>query len=338
MKIVAACLLILLLSACASGGRPAWVNGEDKRYPESGYLTAGGSAAKPEDAQARALANLAKIFEVRIDDAARDESAAWRETSGDTASQGSSQLTLRYIDTYTTKLLEGARIAESWRDDATGQHHALAVISRKQLSARLGDDIRKLDRHSQTLIADASRTPDPFKSAQLLYQARIAQVDRAAIQRDLQIVDPTGVGIRPLWTPQDLDARIDAELAKMTVSSRTPADAIVDINAHLQSGIRAAGMLYRDAGAAYRLDAALDVQDVGLQDGWYWYRGALELRLLHGDAETALATIRWPLKTAGQSRAQAEIRLKDEILALLGGRLKTALLGNVVENTPPQSK
>jgi hypothetical protein len=212
------------------------------------------------------------------------------------------------------------------------------VISRKQLSARLSDDIRALDRVSQTLVADAARIADPFKSAQLLYQAKIAQINRAAIQRDLQIVDPSGVGIRPLWTTQNLDARIDAELAKMTVSGRTPAEAFIDISAHVQSGIRAAGMVYRDTGAAYRLEARLDIQDVGLLDGWYWYRGALELRLLQGDSEAALAAIRWPLKIAGQSREQAAIRLKDEILVLLGKRLKIALLANAAENAPPGTK
>lgn len=322
----------ILLAACATGGnQPAWVSGADKAYAESEYLTATGSAANPEDAKTRALGNLAKIFEVRIDDAGRDESAAWLESNGEGTARGNRQLAARFIDAYTTKLLEGADIAELWLDNKSRQHHALAVLPRVEAGTRLGNEIRKHDRHTQTLITQAGRAANPFKAAQYLYQARIEQTNRAVLQRDLQIIDPSGVGIRSLWTVADLDARIDRQLAEMTVTGKVLSDSTGELDRHLQSGITATGMQLRSGGAAYRLEAELDVKDAEYRDGWYWYRGALEVSLLNNHSNEVLAANRWPLKTSGQTEAQAKVRLKDQLLDTLNKQLKTALLASAAE-------
>lgn len=321
----------MLLSACATGGMPAWINGTDKAYPEPEYLTATGSAASAEDAKTRALGNLAKIFEVRIDDAGRDESEAWLESNGENTIRGNRQSTARFIDAYTTKLLEGADIAELWRDDKSGQHYALAVMPRGQASARLGNEIRQYDRNTQTLVTLAGRTPAPLRAAQYLYQASTAQANRAILQRDLQIIDPSGVGVRPLWTVADLDTRIDQRLKEMTVTGKVLSDSTGELERHLQSGITAAGMQLLPTGAAYRLEAQLDVKDAEYRDGWHWYRGALALSLLDNRRNTVLATRRWPLKASGQTENQAEVRLKDQLLDILNNQLKTALLAASAE-------
>lgn len=325
-------LCVMLLSACAaSGGKPAWISGPDKAFPESQYLSATGSASTPEDAKTRALGNLAKIFEVQIDDAGRDESEAWMQSDGENILRGNRQATARFIDAYTTKLLEGADIAELWQDGKTGQHYALAVLPRAQASTRLGDEIRKYDRNTQTLVTLAGRTADPFKAAQYLYQARTAQANRAVLQRDLQIIDANGVGVRPLWTAADLDNRIDQRLGEMTVAGKVLSDATGQLERHLQSGITAAGMRLQPSGAAYRLEAQLDIKNIEYLDGWYWYRGALELSLLDNRHNTVLASNRWPLKTSGQTENQAEVRLKDQLLDILNKQLKTNLLAASAE-------
>lgn len=322
-----------MLAGCAAtgGDGPAWIRGADKAYPESEYLTATGSAGNPEDAKTRALGNLARIFEVRIDDAARDESAAWLESNGEGTTRGNRQAAARFIDAYSTKLLEGANIAELWQEKNTGQHYALAVMPRAQASARLGNEIRKHDRYTQTLVTQAGRAVNPFKAAQYLYQARSEQANRAALQRDLRIIDLSGVGIRPLWTVDDLDSRIDRQLGEMTVIGKVMSDSTGELEHQLQSGIAAAGMQLRPAGAAYRLETQLDVKDAEYRDGWYWYRGALEASLLDNRSNTVLATNRWPLKTSGQTEAQAKVRLNDQLLEILNKQLKTALLAATAE-------
>lgn len=321
-----------ILAGCATGGNgPAWITGADQAYPESKYLTATGSAGNAEDAKTRALANLARIFEVRIDDAGRDESAAWMESNGEDTTRGNRQAAARFIDAYSTKLLEGANIAELWQDKNTRQHYALAVMPRAQAGARLGEEIRKYDRNTQTLVTLAGRATDPFKAAQYLYQARAAQANRAALQRDLRIVDVSGIGVKPLWTVGDLDARIDRLLGQMTVTGKVLSDTTGKLEHDLQSGIAAAGMQLSPAGAAYRLEAQLEVKDAEYRDGWYWYRGALEASLLDNRNNSVLAANRWPLKTSGQTEDQAKVRLNDQLLDILNKQLKTALLAASAE-------
>ena len=328
-NIICGALMAVLITACFSSGQPKWVDGRSKSYPEAQFLTATGSAGNPEDAKTRALANLSKIFEVRINDVGRDESEAWLQSNEQGAVQGNRQLTARYVDAFSTKMLEGAEIGEQWQDNETRQHFALAVISRAQLSNKLSGEIRKNDRYAQEKVAQAERSSDPFKAAQYYFQAQRAQVSRAALQRDLQIVDKTGVGIRPLWSVKDLDVRIDKALAVMQVMSNADYEMEnspdVELEHALRGGITAMGMRFTDTQARYRLDGKLEVKAPEFRDGWYWYRGALEVNLLRADS-TVMATVRWPLKASGQSEAQAATRLKSDIQNLVSKNLRAALL------------
>ena len=326
MKISAFTLIACLLTACTGGSRPDWLEGAPKDFPQAQYLTASGSAASPEDARTRALGNLAKIFEVQIDETSRDESSAWRKTEDTEVVQGTSQLTARYIDAYTTKLLEGARIVETWLENEQGRHYALAAISRSQLSMKLRDTIGQADRYIAHRLTQANRLTDPLLRAQKVYSTKTALNAREQSQRDLQIVDRTGVGVPPRWTLKELDARIDKELAKVSVTETVLQDPLGELDKLLQSAITAVGMQYAKTTGGYDLQGSLDLQDVGLQDGWYWYRGALQVDLLAKDSNKVMASVRFPLKSSGQSQQQSLIRMQSEIAHLLNEELKHALL------------
>jgi hypothetical protein len=330
----ATALAVALLAGCSgTGGKPRWIDGKSKSYPEDRFMTATGSGDDREKAKNRALSNLAKIFEVQIEESAHDESSAWTRTVEGERRQGNEQLATRYLDAYTSKLLEGARIAENWFDDGVGLYYSLAVLERDAVSNRLSAEIRKHDQHSQTLIAQAQAQggADPFRAARLLFQARMAQVSRESLQHDLRIVDPSGIGIRPLWTVQQLDNDIDQQLKRMRVNARALGDPGADSNAqlrkYLQAGIAAAGMTPAQGDAAYRLEGDLDVKDLGQVDGWYWFRGSLEIILRDNRNDKLLIDERWPLKVSGATKAQAEVRLRDQIQQRLTLELKAALLG-----------
>jgi hypothetical protein len=325
---IAGLIGVLGLTACASmGGKPQWVEGTSQQYPDAEYMTASGTADDPEQAKSRALANLAKIFEVQIDESSYDESRAWTKTEGGESKGGHGQLAVRYLDTYTTKLLEGAVVPETWFDDGVGVYYALAVLARAPLAQRLSADILKNDRYSQSAVADARSTTDPFTAARHLFRARTAQLHREALQRDLRIVDPKGVGIRPQWTVKQLDGDIDRQLKRMTVSAKVLHDPVGDLAQYLQAGITNAGMVHAEADADYRLEGHLDVKDPTQADGWHWYRGSLEISLRRNGNARMLVGERWPLKVAGATREQAEVRLRDQLQQRLSLELKTALLG-----------
>jgi hypothetical protein len=325
-------VVILMLAGCVgTGGKPRWVDGQSQDYPEARFMSATGSADTQEKAKDRALSNLAKIFEVQIEESAHDESSAWTQTSGEEHKQGNEQLAARYLDAYTSKLLEGARIAESWRDEKVGLYYSLAVLERGPVSNRLSSDIRKQDQQTQTLVSQAQGSGDPLRAARLLFQARTAQLAREDLQRNLRMVDQSGLGIRPMWTVQQLDNDIDQQLKRMKVDVRAltgpEAGPVPDLGKYLQAGVSAAGMTPAKTDAAYRLEGDLDVQDLGQKDGWYWFRGSLEIILRDNHNDKLLVDERWPIKVSGATKPQAEVRLRDQVQQRLNLELKTALLG-----------
>ena len=266
--ILTAIVVSFLFVACAtSGGQPEWIDGIARDYPQSRYLTATGSAANPEDSRSRALANLAMIFEVKVEETSRDESSAWKKTNEAGVQQGVSQLTARYIDAYTSKLLEGATVVENWFDKKQQRYYSLAVISRSQISTRLRGEINNADRYVQLRLSNADLLQDPVAKAQMIYSARSALNTRAMLQKDLQIVDKSGAGVPSKWTTELLDARIDAALSKVTTRESVLQDTLGELDQLLKSAVTAAGMRYMVQSAEYDLQGKLDVQDVGWQDG-----------------------------------------------------------------------
>ncbi|MBN1378412.1 MAG: LPP20 family lipoprotein [Gammaproteobacteria bacterium] len=326
-----------LLTACAtSGGQPDWIEGAAGEYPQSRYLTAAGSAANPEDAKSRALANLAMIFEVKVEETSRDESSAWQQSNESGIKQGVSRLTARYIDAYTSKLLEGASVVENWFDKKQQRYYSLAVISRSQISTRLRSEIGNSDRYVQLRLSNADLLQDPVARAQMIYSARSALVTREMLQKDLQIVDKSGAGVPTRWTTKMLDARIDAALSKVVVRESVAQDALGELDQLLKSAVTAAGMRYASETPEYDLQGKLDVQDVGWKDGWYWYRGSLQVTLTKIASGKVSASVQWPIKSSGQSQQQSQIRLRDDIAGLLNTKLKSALLFYGMEKPEPK--
>lgn len=326
-ELLLAILLVNVVTACAvAGKRPEWLEGEAKQYPRSRYIVATGSADNPSDAQTRALGNLSKIFEVKVEETSRDESSAMRRTSGEQVETGTHQLTARYIDAYSTKLLEGASVVENWFDKQQNRHYALAVISRSQLGTRLRADIAKVDRQIQTQLARGERTADLLRKAQFVYGARTTMKTREMLQKDLQIVDRTGVGVPTNWSVERLDQLIDATLSRVSIDQTVQEDPFGELGQSLQSAISAAGMQYNDQAANYTLRGKLDVQDVGWQEGWYWYRGALQVTVIKKTSGEVMASAECPLKSSAQSQQQSLIRLKSEIADWLNTQFRSAIL------------
>ena len=74
-KIITTLILGFVLTGCGST-QPDWVDKPAEQYPQQRYLSAVGEADDRNTADGRALANLAKIFEVAIKDSSLDFSRA----------------------------------------------------------------------------------------------------------------------------------------------------------------------------------------------------------------------------------------------------------------------
>ena len=112
----------LFLTSCvlnaASKAKPDWVEGSAGYYPNTQYMTATGSAESAELAKDRALGNLSKIFESHIKETSTTKSDTHVNIQGGSESFNKSHHLAQQIQVSTDKIINGASIAESWKDES----------------------------------------------------------------------------------------------------------------------------------------------------------------------------------------------------------------------------
>ena len=302
---IAATLVIgLLLSACSSN-QPDWVDKPAAQYPQQAYLSAVGEADNRNAADGRALANLAKVFEVTISDLSMDFSEARVRVDESGRAVDNVQTASRYVTTEARQVLQGAQLVESWQDDQ-GRSYALAVLEKAPAKRRFREAVRAADRQIADRVDYASQqAPNPVVALAALEQARKIENGRSILNRNLAVV--SGKGIRAPYDRASLEKLLRDALATLHFSAE--ADSIA-LQQNLESAIGALGItLHKDA--PYRLLASLDSEPVQQQQGWYWLRGSTQLSLFY-QGQT-LATQRWPLKVSAVDAGMVEQRAKDQL-------------------------
>src|SRR4249920_4274421 len=101
----------------------------------------------------------------------------------------------------------------------------------------------------------------------------------------------------------------------------------------LSAALSAAGFV-PDAGASapYVLVGSLQLDDLGLIEGWYWMRGTLEIQLAEAASGKVRGNKRWEIKTSSLQKATAQRRALDEADATLRRELRPTILGFTVGN------
>ena len=192
ISIITTLLLGLVLTACGSK-QPNWVDKPTEQYPQQGYLSAVGEADNRSAADDRALANLAKIFEVAISDRSLDFSQARVSADQSGAAVSNVQSAARYVTSEARQVLEGARLMESWQDE-DGQAYSLAVLEKAPASRRFREDVQSADRQIADRVNYASRqAPNPVAALAALEQARKIETQRSNLNRNLAVVSGKGI-------------------------------------------------------------------------------------------------------------------------------------------------
>ena len=275
------------------------------QYPSQRYLSAVGEADTRSTADDRALANLAKIFEVAISDRSLDFSQA--QASSDQLGRNVSnvQAASRYVTTEAKQVLEGAQLVESWQDDE-GQAYSLAVLEKAPATRRFRDGVRSADREIEDRVNYASQqAPNPVVALAALEQARNIETQRSNLNRNLTVV--RGRGIKAPYDQASLEKLLRNALASLHFSAEANSS---ELQQNLESAIGALGITL-DQQAPYRLIASMDIEPVQQKEGWYWLRGSTQLSLIF-QGET-LAKKRWPLKVSAMDKGMVEQRAKDKL-------------------------
>ena len=324
-------LLLSLLTACSTTGKqPDWIDANSAQYPASAYLLGRGQNENRALAQDRARADLSKIFQIHITEQSEDvvTYTAQDQQAGNTESSAS-----RYITTQTDQIVEGIRIAELWKDPASNQYHALAVLDRNQASNDLRQAIQGQDAATDYEINLARQQKDIFNQIGHASQAVAIQSSRNENQRILKIIDPTGIGVPATHNLTRLRSQRDELLQRVQIELQILNDPIGEVEPILQGALAESGFRQTKSNKAnYRLEADLQLDGFPDNKGWYWYRGSLQINLLSNSKDQSQGSHRWDIKVAAQNPATAAQRVRDT----LDKELKAELRGVIISFGVPE--
>ena len=328
----------LLLTACmqstavlSTSDAPEWVQGEPDMYPNFKYLSATGSASKAEQAKARALSNLAKIFEVQIREVSTTSQDTQTSKKDGVETVESSARIASTVNLKTDKMVQGARIAEQWQSSADLTYHALAVLDRTQAGNNIRGEMRRLDEETQFALAQQVKRNDVLLKISDLHKANSLQQDRQTLQKTLKIIDVKGKGASARWNQAELSEQLQQALRSLPLITVVKVDDIGGLNTVLQGAAANAGFSVADniESSGYQLAASLEAQQPIIKDDWHWLRATLKIELIAQDGVTVIGYQSWPLKVSASNTSQ----LQSRMLKAVDKKLKQELLNSLLEFT-----
>jgi hypothetical protein len=320
-------LMLSLLSGCASqpSATPDWIAGDSAKYSSAQYLIGRGQAAAQEQARDRARADLSKIFQVAVIAESEDVQKFKTDPAGPGQYQGQAS---RSITTRTEQIVRGIQIAEMWQDPVSKSHYALAVLPRLQAAASLRQQISQLDEVTGTHIEQSRKNIDLFLKIAAANLALESQQERDSLQKSLQIVDTVGRGLEAKWNSAKLKSDLDELLKRVRISSKVVAGSTHGLEDVVAGALAKAGfMIETGQNPDFGLQAKMELVDLGLQEGWYWQRGVLEVTLTEAASGRVRGTKRWNIKSNAQDKENAikrALNQADEIL-------KQELRGTIID-------
>jgi len=325
-------LIALLATACmqstavlSTSDAPEWILGEPDMYPDFQYLSATGSASESEQAKARALSNLAKIFEVQIKEVSTTQSDVQSSKKEGVETVQQSNRIASTVNLKTDKMVQGARIAEQWQSSADLTYYALAVLDRAQAGNNIRGEINRLDEETRFVLNEQANRNDILLKIADLHKANELQQDRYTLQKTLKIIDVKGNGVPAQWNQAELNERLQQALRSLPVQTAVKVDDVGGLDGILQGAAAKAGCNVGASG--YVLAASLDAQEPIRKNDWYWQRATLKLELIAQDGVTVIGHQSWPLKVSAGNPSQLPSRMRAEV----DKKLKNELLSRVLE-------
>jgi hypothetical protein len=326
-----ASLAALLALAGCGGARtvPSQPDLGHAAYPGERYLHGRGVGATQRQADQRALAELAAVFEVQVEQSTTvaDRYFQLGQVGGQPMTVESTSATDR-VSARAGGTLRGAQVVA--RGPAGDGFQALAVLEKATGAALARDEATAGVRRAAELQARAAAEPQPVAGARLLL-ARARSLEAAArANRDLRVL-----GAEPVPAPDthaawaELDAWVGQRLP---VSLSLDAPDAPRVAEALLAGLTARGLrVVEEAGAAVRLTGSFRLVRVEREPGdWVFVRA--DLTLSASDAVGArLSSTSLSLDTvSGLTLEQARERalthtVKHDVPGFLGALLRALL-------------
>ena len=325
-------LSTLLLTACmqstavmSTSDAPEWVRSEPDMYPNFKYLSATGSASKAEQSKARALSNLAKIFEVQIREVSTTSQDTKSSRKDGVETVESNARIASTVNLKTDKMVQGARIAEQWQSSVDLTYHALVVLDRTQAGNNIRGEMRHLDEDTQHALDQHKQRNDALLKISDLHKANTLQQDMQTLQKTLKIIDVKGNGSPARWNLAELQEQLQHALRSLPLQTAVRADDIGGLSNVLQGAASSAGFNVGSSG--YQLAASLEAQQPIDQGDWHWLRATLKIELIAQDGITVIGYQSWPLKVSASNPSQLDARMLKEADKKLKQELLNSVLG-----------
>ena len=175
----------------------------------------------PTTAADRARSEISKIFTTNVSVTSNlneSESTSQRGSKTDTSF---SQAISQSLQTASKKVLEGVEIAENWKDGASMQRYALAVLDRSKALSAVKDKIDDFDRQAQQWKSQMDQASDKVGKVKAAMKLLALLRARTELNGEARVLDPGG---KTVPSPFD-EAAVRAEAAR-TIAEL---DVIVDI-------------------------------------------------------------------------------------------------------------
>lgn len=317
--------LLLVSTSLWAEPKPDWVEGAPGFYPNSQYMTATGSASSIALSKNRALGNLSKIFETQIKESTITQSDTRVSINNGKESYSKQHRVDQQIQIRTDKIINGARVAETWKDATVFTYHSLAVLDRKQAGNNIMGEMSRLDSETQSELKRSKSQSDVLLAMSALDQAVALQQQRLTLQKMLKVIDTRGKGSPSKWNLAELKGQLESRLQSLDIATAVDGDPIGKLNQLLKSAMGNAGFPAKKGSSAFTLVANLDVQDLGFRQGWYWLRGKLSIKMVEANGKIR-GRKQWPLKVSALQHNDAQSRLMTQVSKTLNSELKSAIL------------
>jgi len=325
------CLLSISLVVSARD-QPDWIESAPTRYPNNLYISATGSASDLELAKDRALANLSKVFEVRIDQASTAKTDVYVSLHNMKEAVSKKNHLYQLVRVSADKIIKGSQIVQSWRDDELDLYHSLAVLDRKQARNNIKDEINLLDEETNIELKNTERAQDALLIIAALDRVILLQQKRLSLHNVLKIINLHGRGYPGEWQLSSLQSQLEDKLRSLKITA-TVDDVITDklssteLSKVLKTSMAKSGFPAVDDGD-YTFTINLTINDLGFQQGWYWKRGKLTIELARSSGQI-VEQKEWPLKVSALQREDAQNRLMTQVSKKLNSDLRSLIISSV---------
>jgi hypothetical protein len=322
---------LLCSAACAAGrGQPDWIDGSAAAYPKAQYLVGIGEGDHLDAARDRARAEIARIFEVRIEDSVvdRSEMVAVMEA----ARRWSSIVERMAVETRTTTevALEGVEIAETWEDPVTRRVYALAVLGKQRAQRRLLEQAKRRTEEILGFREAAKRANGALARVRAHVSAARASRERDRLLAHARVVGPVHSTLleapvlevqTEVFELQVLEQLARVEFAVCARGAGTSGDGdLPGLREALTARLTRMGFRAADAAsalAALQINCRLALQPIERgQPGWahYGWEGACDVADTSGAVLSAAdsGSESHPVDTTARAKARARA---EQILA-----------------------